>query len=247
VTPLNDAADRWWRLGLDDTLKRANRRTYGQWLYDICQVPPPIIPPTLALPAASLARASARLHELAPAVTRWICFNTGASRRWEEKRWKAHHYVELARIIGEAIAGVKILLLGGAEDASFNRQLLAASDVFMDGGTDNSLPMFASLVASCDWMLTGDSLGYHVACAVRTPALCLVGPTAPWELDTFGLNHVSHAPLDCIACYHNQCPKPTTCMDTLTPTAVWEQACAWQARLNGAVARGRSAPGLLNG
>ena len=32
VVPLNDAAEAWWHLGLNDVAKRQNRRTYGEWL-----------------------------------------------------------------------------------------------------------------------------------------------------------------------------------------------------------------------
>jgi heptosyltransferase-2 len=32
VRATNTAAERWWQLGLDDVLKRENRRTYGDWL-----------------------------------------------------------------------------------------------------------------------------------------------------------------------------------------------------------------------
>jgi heptosyltransferase-2 len=83
-------------------------------------------------------------------------------------------------------------------------------------------------VSACDWVLTGDTLGYHIACAVGTPACCLVGPTSPWELDDYGRNVILHAPLDCIGCYQPECPLPTTCMDALTPETVWSCIDRWR-------------------
>jgi len=83
-----------------------------------------------------------------------------------------------------------------------------------------ALPL-AALIAACDWILTADSLGYHLACAVGTPAVCLVGPTSPWELDRYGNNRILHSQLDCIACYRSTCPFGTTCMDVLRPAMIW--------------------------
>jgi heptosyltransferase-2 len=77
-------------------------------------------------------------------------------------------------------------------------------------------------------VLTGDSLGYHVACAVGTPALCLVGPTSPWELDSYDNNSILHAPVGCIACYLSTCPHARTCMDALTPDRVWAHVREWR-------------------
>src|SRR5207247_11114827 len=165
-------------------------------------------------------RAVRRLQELRPGVSRWVCFHTGGSRRWEEKRWKPAHYLQLARLITADDPDVGIVLVGGPDETAFNRALLQADTILVDGGTDNCVIDFASLVAACEWMITGDSLGYHVACAVGTPALCLVGPTSPWELDTYTDNCVVQAPLDCIGCYLPKCPLRTTCMDLLAGACV---------------------------
>jgi ADP-heptose:LPS heptosyltransferase len=224
VTPLNEAASAWWQMGLDDTAKRENRRTYGQWLYDICELPPPVARPWLR-PGADAREAAERfLREQAPAATYRVCLNTGASGRWSEKRWKAQHYAELARLVRAHDPGAAVIVVGGPAEAEFNAALLASTPGLVDAGTANSIERFAALVAASDWMLTPDSLGYHVACAVGTPAVCVAGPTSPWELDLYGVNQVLHADLDCIACYLAACPHETTCMDALTASAVWMRA-----------------------
>ena len=219
VAPTNAAAESWWRMGVNDTLKRQNRRTYGEWLYDICEVPPPIARPWFHPTDAAL-RAAARVFGAAGAGAR-VCFNTGAGTRWTEKRWKLRHYDELAHLVRDRWPGAAIALVGGPGEKAFNAALLASNAGFIDAGTDNSIDGFAALIACADWCLTSDSLGYHMACAVETPAVCLVGPTSPWELDCYGTNRVLHAGLECIACYLATCPLTTTCMDTLTARHVW--------------------------
>ena len=245
VTPLNAAADAWWRMGLDDARKKQNRRTYGEWLYDICQLPPPIARPWFR-PSETAARAAAHVFASRPGPGMRICFNTGAGPRWEEKRWKLRHYTELSILVRDRWPGATIAVVGGPGERAFNAALVASQAGFVDAGTDNSIDDFAALIAGADWCLTSDSLGYHVACAVGTPAVCLVGPTSPWELDRYGTNRVLHADWDCIACYHARCPLATTCMDVLTARQVWAamgDPALVRAGASGGPVTGRDPPG----
>ena len=220
VIPLNHAAQQWWEMGLDDALKRQNRRTYGEWLYAICELPLPVARPSLQPSEHACAAANRLIRTCAPDASQVICFNTGASNRWEEKRWKQDSYRQLALAIRADDPASAIILTGGPEEAAFNAALLASDAPFIDGGTDNAIDAFAGIIAASNLVVTPDSLGYHIACAVGTPAICLVGPTSPWELDTYDTNRVLHADLECISCYLARCPLATTCMDALTPRMV---------------------------
>jgi ADP-heptose:LPS heptosyltransferase len=120
------------------------------------------------------------------------------------------------------------ILVGGPEEAALNEKLRRQYPSLLHGGGGYTIEEFAGTIAHADWVLTSDSLGYHVACAVGTPAICLVGPTSPWELDTYGENSVLHPALNCIACYHATCPLSITCMDVLTPEMVWEHILRWR-------------------
>jgi heptosyltransferase-2 len=220
VIPLNHAAQQWWEMGLDDALKRQNRRTYGEWLYAICELPLPVARPSLQVSEHGSAAANRLIRARAPDASQVICINTGASSRWAEKRWKQDSYRQLALEIRAADPASAIILTGGPEEAALNAALLASDAPFIDGGTDNAIDTFAGIIAASDLMVTPDSLAYHIACAVGTPAICLVGPTSPWELDAYETNRVLHADLECIGCYLSKCPFATTCMDLLTPRMV---------------------------
>jgi heptosyltransferase-2 len=220
VTPLDDGARQWWLMGLRDDLKRQNRRTYGEWLYQICDVPPPVARPVFELGDATRTRVSRFLRSLSPDAVRRVCFNTGAGARWREKRWNASHYVAFAKQIHGQEPRTAVILVGGPAEADLNRELITAYPRFVDAGANNSIADFAAIIAACDWLLTSDSLGYHLASAVGTPATCLVGPTSPWELDLYGINRVLYSDLECIACYRPVCPFATTCMDLLSPDAI---------------------------
>ena len=241
VTPLSDTAAHWWRMGLDDALKQHNRRTYSECLYAICDLPLPVARPYLYVSPEARTHASQWLQAQAPRSAVQICFNTGASGRWREKRWKARHYHSLAQRITTALPGAAIVLVGGPEEHAFNRELLSSGTAFVDGGTDNSLEEFGAILAACAWALTPDSLGYHVACAVGTRAVCLVGPTSPWEIDLFAANRVIYSPFDCIGCYLATCPMPRSCMDELVPETVWASVRDWMPNGEGSPAAVRVA------
>jgi ADP-heptose:LPS heptosyltransferase len=66
-----------------------------------------------------------------------------------------------------------VILVGGPDETEFNRELLSSDAPFVDAGADGSVEDLGALMAACDWVLTPDSLGYHVACAVGTPAVCV--------------------------------------------------------------------------
>ena len=97
-----------------------------------------------------------------------ICFNTGASNRWEEKRWKQDSHRSAGAGHSRDDPASAIILTGGPEEAAFNAALLASDAPFIDGGTDNAIDAFAGIIAASN-LVTPDSLGYHIACAVGTP------------------------------------------------------------------------------
>jgi ADP-heptose:LPS heptosyltransferase len=131
------------------------------------------------------------------------------------------HYLALLGLILRDEPDASVILIGGPLERDLNAQLLNADPRFIDGGTHSSVGYVAALLAAADWVLTPDSLCYHLATAVGTPAVCLVGPTAPWELDRYDANLVLHDDRDCIACYRATCPLSETCMDSLSAGHVW--------------------------
>jgi len=56
VQPASPSAVRWWQMGLNDGLKRANRRTYQDLLYELCGLDGPVARPQLAIDDDTRAR-----------------------------------------------------------------------------------------------------------------------------------------------------------------------------------------------
>jgi ADP-heptose:LPS heptosyltransferase len=222
VQPVNERATGWWLLGLNDALKRANRKTYQQIMYDICGLPSPVAPPQLNMTEGD--RAFGRDFAGRNGLARFrnvLGLNTGGGGRWQYKKWTFDGYTSFIRLFRSRHPGTGILLLGGPEEEELNREIIrGVGDAVIDGGCRNSLMQFASLIAAVDAVLTSDSLAMHMSVALGKPTVVLVGPTSPWELDVFGRGEIVHSDIECLACYLSRCDKTVNCMNTLSPEYV---------------------------
>jgi heptosyltransferase-2 len=217
VEPANDSAREWWLMGLNDSLKKRNRKTYQQLMYEICGLPLPTFRPQLHLNGEyrSFGRTVREKTPLQKAA-RVVGINTGGGGRWQYKKWTMEGYIACIKLLKQQHPEVGLLLLGGPEEVELNRIILeAVGDEVVDGGCHNPLMQFASLVNAVDVLLTSDSLAMHIGVALQKPTVVLVGPTSPWELDVFGKGAILHSDIECLSCYLSRCDKAINCMNTL--------------------------------
>jgi ADP-heptose:LPS heptosyltransferase len=219
IKPASDTAVEWWLMGLNDGMKRQNRKTYQHIMYEICQLPFPVQRPELHLNNGyELPGQKLREETSLCAARKIVGINTGGGGRWQLKKWTAAGYIDCIRLLKKKLPDIGLLLLGGPEEADLNREIMeAVGDSVVDGGCLNSLLEFAGKVKAVDVLFTADSLAMHVGVALEIPTIVVVGPTSPWELDVFGKGAVLHSDLDCLACYRTQCDKVVNCMNSLSP------------------------------
>ena len=226
VLPVNDGARPWWQMGLDDRLKRANRRTHSDLLHEVCGLAPTGAPPQLVVPAHARRAVRDRLTPSLAPFGRTVLLNTGGGGRWPQKRWTQEHYLEFIRKVRRDEPGTAVLVAGGPDEAEGNVRLLAAcaDPGVVDGGCHNAIKEFAATIELADLVVTADSLALHIATALSRPAVVFVGPTSPWELDLYGRGEVVSADVPCLACYRRECDQAVTCMELLTPDTVYAAA-----------------------
>ena len=223
VQPVDERANEWWLMGLNDEMKKANRRTYQEIMYEICGLELPTVPPQLVLNgssekfAKSFFEKNARLKN----YKRILGINTGGGGRWQYKKWTFEGYVGFIELLKEKYPEVGIVIVGGPEEVELNRRIMqVVGSKVVDAGCDNSLDEFAAVINTFDVFLTSDSLGMHMGVALGKPTIVLVGPTSPWELDVFGNGDIVHSDIECLVCYLSRCDKTVTCMNTLSPAYV---------------------------
>ena len=218
LIPLSSAAETWFQMGLWDDLKRANRRTYQDILWDICELPKPTRAPDIVLPESVKTKAEAfakeaRITDAKPIIG----FFSGAGNRWPQKALSFPKQKELLQQLAGYYPVGSIILFGGPEEVEQNNLLLAgAPSKVVNAGCHNPLPEFASLINLVDVLIAGDTLALHIGLALRKKIVAYFGPTAPWEVDLFGMGKKIIAPVDCIACYRSSCDKPQKCSDLVS-------------------------------
>ncbi len=213
IVPLHPAARHLYRLGLDDAAKfRDNRRCEQDLVAEALGLEWRGEPYTLVLGE----------DERAPGPRRRVGFNTGSSPAWPRKRLPLSVLAEAIRRVVR-LAGEPALLLGGPEDAGRNAALAAElGDLVEATPTDRGLRRGAAEVARCEVVVSGDSLGMHLAIALGRHVVAWFGPTCPQEIHLYGRGVKVLAPVDCAPCWRPDCDRRPWCGEAVDPELVVE-------------------------
>ena len=86
----------------------------------------------------------------------------------------------------------------------------------------NNVNEYIEWINSCRLVVTADSLGQHIAVALKRKVLILYGPTNPHETYLYGLGEklLPEINYDCIPCLKNKCIYKKSCMYFITPERV---------------------------
>lgn len=221
VQPVNDACDEYFELGLDDELKfRRNAKTYPQLIHEALALPYTGEPYKLYCDEQSLARAKAQVAAWRPAGGAAVVgFNTGSGRVFANKTPHPRQWVALARRL---LSGGRVVVLLGGPDEEADQQWIAQQcgpGVYL-GGNHNTERQFVALVDQCDVVVTGDTLGLHVAVARSVPVVALFGPTCHQEIELYGRGRKIVSTHPCSPCYHRICDRTPSCMDALDVSGI---------------------------
>ena len=217
----NPAAEYAFRLGVDDELKfHKNTKPYQKIIHEVAELPYARDEYIFELPEKARDKARAfykrrRLSGRRPAIG----LNTGSGSKFETKQWPAEHYLRLISLLAEEMHAW-VFLLGGPREKELNRFLAQKSrGRAVDTGTDNSLLEFAGFISFLDLVVTSDTLGMHLAIALKKPVVALFGSTCPQEIELYGRGAKIFLGMECSPCYRQTCPDPK-CMTAIRPERV---------------------------
>ncbi len=221
VQPTNDAARRWFEMGVFDDLKRAGTATYQDLMADILGLSGRAHRYVFELRETEREKAHAHLASIGVDPSRPIVgLNHGAGDRWPLKQWREDGYVELIERIGRD-PDVQILLLGGPGEAARSERLRDRVRVrIWDAGCDNPVRHFAALVDQCHVVVTGDTLAMHLALARGRRTVVLFGPTSAAEIELYGRGEKVVPDMSCLSCYKTSCDFVPNCMDLISTDMV---------------------------
>jgi heptosyltransferase-2 len=225
LVPIHPDARYAYDLGLSDRLKfHENTKTYQQIVFEMCGLAwngEEYDVPALDTDSLDASWRDAHLEAAGVPTTGGpvVGFNTGAGGVFANKAWTVDGYVELARRLSSD--GCRVVLLGGPSEIGRNARIAdAAGGAVVDTGGHRTLAQFARLVGACDLVVTGDTLGMHLAIAARVPVIVLFGSTCPQEIELYGRGEKIVTPIGCHPCYLRSCSISPSCQDLIRPEAV---------------------------
>ncbi len=222
IYPYTKEAEYYLEMAGFDDVKKANRKTYQEILFEMCgmRFSPErnkiLTPPLIDRKFIKSFRGRYRIE------TPVIGLHTGAGRRWQLKKWRTDSFAELAGVL--AGEGNTVVLLGGNLEAKTNREIkrkVNAPNV-IDGTVNDDFKKFVNTIYMCDLIVCGDTLALHLALGFQKKVVALFGPTSPWEIELYGLGVKIFPEIDCICCYRGKCNKKPNCMDLISVDRVYD-------------------------
>lgn len=223
--PVNKLANEWYLMGVNDKIKKANRKTYYRIIHDVCGLKYDGSKPILNVTAERKRRADEiRLNFQLNRFNDFILINLGGGTRWQYKKWTKEGYSELINKLASTEKQTAIGIIAGDEDRDFYNDvvsLISLKENLIFFGCENSTEDFICIILLANKTFTSDSLAFHIATALEKYVIVIVGPTSHTELDVFGMGKIVYSDkVDCLVCYLNRCDKTVTCMNTIDPEEV---------------------------
>lgn len=220
ILPMGAEALEIWEIGISNHKKFfENKKTELQLVFESLGFEYQQEPYWLHLTEEELERAKARKSSWKLKNNKKIIvgINTGCSPTIPYKKLSVEKHVELIRAIEENFerSEVQVVLLGGAEDTERNEKLRLLSltkNVIVSESTKGLRDGILS-VQACDIVISGDSLGMHLAIALSKYTIAWFGPTCDHEIDLFQKGSKIKTYLSCSPCWKRSCDHERMCFD----------------------------------
>lgn len=224
ILPATPAATELWSLGLDNHKKFfINQKSEVQLMLEAFELSNQQADAEYNLPLtqAEVFIANQRYQEWQKQKNRPVIgINTGCSHVIQAKKLTVSKHREL---IAELMFKneFNIVLLGGPEDTQRNKEIAEGFPV-IQSPTESGLRDGLISVAACDIIVTGDSLGMHMAISQKKHVIAWFGPTCAQEIELYGRGEKILAPVPCAPCWKRSCDKSTMCYDQVSVSQLTE-------------------------
>jgi heptosyltransferase-2 len=213
--PFNAQARDKFITGIFDDVSIANHKSYPEELFEICDytfngeeyiLDHPI---EAEFPTLDTSR---------PIVG----MNTGAGARWTSRLWSIDQWAELAKRIEGA--GYSVLLLGGPDEDIRNREIRTQTDGRAQYLGYFDLKRFIALMDKCEVVVTGVTMGLHIAIALKKRIVMMNNIFNRYEFgDLYGLGEIVEPAKACKCYFRGTCINPEYfCLDHLSVERMFE-------------------------
>lgn len=218
MIPATPAADELWRLGLSNQIKFfSNQKSEVQLLQEALELSSVMGEGQIGeynLPLTSSERAASQTRQ-----RNWTLYsqqpvigiNTGCGSVLLHKKLSIEGHRELIQRLLQK-GSKNIVLLGGPEDTERNQQIGQGLPV-IQSATQLGLRDGLVSVAACDVVITGDSLGMHMAISQKKYVTVWFGPTCSQEIELYGRGDKIQTWASCAPCWKRSCEELNMCYD----------------------------------
>lgn len=162
--------------------------------------------------------------------------NPGAA--WPNKQWPAERFGEIAAFL-QQVRRMPTVVLWGPGEEQLARAVVRASSAAAIAAPPTAVGDLLELSRRASLIVSGDTGPLHLAAAVGTPSVAIMGPTSPGRNGPWSHDDVIVSRHEVCGChYDRRCHQPAWCLGSVT---VAEVTAAIQQRL------GSAAPSPLPG
>ena len=188
-TGFNLGAEYYLNTLFDDEIKKYNKKTYQEMMFEAADLPYFKEMPRIYLTNKDKIFAENFLKEKGINKDKLIGIHMGAGARWPSKAWSKEKIKEF--ITKAYKKSYQVLLFGGPEEVGKVDNILSELEqegiIIHKNNPNNSNKEFASLVNICKKMICSDSFSLHVSLALGKPTIGLFFCTPPDEVESYGL------------------------------------------------------------
>lgn len=213
IVPANESSKYLWELGLDNNKKFfENKKPETQLMKEAFELTPFIRDEYQVFLTEEELAESEKRRKLWLGVSDFIIgLNTGCAPTIPFKKLTVEFQRQLVKEI-QLNFNAKVVLLGGPDDTKRNQQIAYGLDV-ISSDTNRGLRDGLVSMNACDMVISGDSLGMHMAIALKKWVIAWFGPTCAHEIDLYDRGRKLITKANCSPCWKRSCHKQTLCYD----------------------------------
>ena len=191
-TVFNKGALYYLNTFFDDELKKNNRKTYQQMMFDLAEISynKEHCPIYLNKQDHTYANNFLKENNIDDEKSKkLIGIHIGYSERWPSRSWPIDKVKQF--IIEAKNKNYEIILFGGPNEKEKHKRIineLKEQGVrIFHNNIDNTDREFSSLINICNKIISSDSYAMHVSLALKKPTIALFFCTSPHEIEGYGL------------------------------------------------------------
>jgi len=234
--PLNPEAEYAFQLGIDDELKfKKNTKTGQQILTEAMGLEYARDEYILNLSPEEKEFVQQYRKEVGIKDTDFVVgFNTGCSELYPNKKMTVEQHVYLIDRIHREMKDTKVVLLGGEAEKERNAEIQRrVKGEVINSPTTLGLRKGICFIDACDAVVTGDTLGMHIAIGLKKYVIAWFGVTCAQEVDLYERGEKIVSQLDCSPCWKRSCDT-LECIKQLDLNAIYQAILrAWKAKRHG--------------